>query len=264
MTDEEAPTADAPAEVTAGEGAGGTAVATQAPAALEAAHDAHREAMRTRVIIPLVLPLITAAAILVYVLNLSRAARRRQVGRARDRFDRHRRDPGRCRVASRRARACEPSTLVMLVSVLFLLVLASGLTTIGPSEEKESAATGFVQPTGEPVDTLSVTALPTIKFNATAYSVKAGIVQVNYIDGGGTHTLVFDSPKLNGFELAVPGGPKTGKVDLTPGKYTIYCTIPGHRAAGCRPRSRSRSEVGGPPGRDGTPARGRVRRRLRR
>ena len=89
-----------------------------------------------------------------------------------------------------------------------------------------------MQPTGKPVDTLSVTALPTIKFNATAYSVKAGIVRVNYIDGGGTHTLVFDSPKLNGFELAVPGGPKTGKVDLTPGKYTIYCTIPGHRALG--------------------------------
>ena len=44
----------------------------------------------------------------------------------------------------------------MLVSVLFLLVLASGLTTIGPSEEKEAAATGFVQPTGKPVDTLKV------------------------------------------------------------------------------------------------------------
>ena len=76
MADEEAPTTDAPAEVTAGRGdAGlGTAVATQAPTPLlEAAHDAHREAMRTRVIIPLVLPLITAAAILVYVLNLSRA-----------------------------------------------------------------------------------------------------------------------------------------------------------------------------------------------
>jgi plastocyanin len=232
MADEEAPTTDAPAEVTAGEGAGGTAVATQAPAALEAAHDAHREAMRTRVIIPLVLPLITAAAILVYVLNLSRALLAggkwgalaiASIVTVTILF-------GAAFISSRpRMRT---STLVMLVSVLFLLVLASGLTTIGPSEEKEAASTGFQQPTGKPVDTLSVTALPTIKFNATAYSVKAGIVRVNYIDGGGTHTLVFDSPKLNGFELAVPGGPKTGKVDLTPGKYTIFCTIPGHRALG--------------------------------
>ena len=120
----------------------------------------------------------------------------------------------------------------MLVAGLFVLVVASGLTTIGPSEEKESAATGYVQPTGKPVDTLTVQALPTIKFNAKAYTVKSGIVQVIYVDGGGTHTLVFTDPKLNGFELAVPAGPKTGKVELKPGNYTIYCTIPGHRALG--------------------------------
>jgi plastocyanin len=233
MADEEAPTTEAPAaEVATGEGAGGTAVATRAPAALEAAHDAHREAMTTRVVIPLVLPLITAAAILVYVLNLSRALLAggkwgalaiASIVTVTILF-------GAAFISSRpRMRT---STLVMLISVLFLLVVASGLTTIGPSEEKQTAATGYIPPKGAPVDTLNVTALPTIKFNSTAYTVKAGIVQVNYIDGGGTHTLVFDSPKLNGFELAVPGGPKTGKVQLTPGKYTIYCTIPGHRALG--------------------------------
>jgi plastocyanin len=125
------------------------------------------------------------------------------------------------------------STLVMLVSALFVLVVASGLTTIGPSGEKESAATGFVQPTGPAVDTLEVTAEPNTTFDSKTYSVKAGVVQVAYVDASSqTHTLVFDDPKFNGFELAVPAGPKTGKVDLKPGKYTIYCTLPGHRALG--------------------------------
>jgi len=80
--------------------------------------------------------------------------------------------------------------------------------------------------------TLEVDALPSLSFQAKDFSVPAGIIQINYNDLGGPHTLTFTDPKLSGFQLAVPQGPKTGKVDLKPGTYTIYCTIPGHRAAG--------------------------------
>jgi plastocyanin len=233
MADEEVP-ATTSDSTEAGTVATTEPAATPVPAADATAEveAAHREALATRVVIPLLLPLITAAAVLVYVLNLSRALLAggkwgalaiASIVTVTILF-------GAALISSRpRMRT---STLVMLVAALFVLVVASGLTTIGPSEEKEAASSGFVQPTGPAVDTLSVTAEPSLKFDSKAYSVKTGVVQVNYIDGGGTHTLVFDDPKLNGFELAVPGGPKTGKVDLAPGKYTIYCTIPGHRAAG--------------------------------
>ena len=62
----------------------------------------------------------------------------------------------------------------------------------------------------------------------------AGILDVNYLLGGGQHTLVFTDPKLKGFELAVGGNvtKDTGKVELAAGTYTIYCSIPGHRTAG--------------------------------
>jgi plastocyanin len=233
MADEEAPTAPEPAD-------GGTVATAEAPAPpavptadVDAAKEAHREAMRTRVLIPLLLPLITAAAILVYVLNLSRALL------AGGKW-------GALAIASiitlvvlvgaafiSAHPRLRTSTLVMMVAGLFVLIIASGLTTIGPSQEKESAASsGYVQPTGAAASTVTVTALPTLKFDATDYTAKAGVVQINYVDGGGTHTLLIDDPKFNGFELAVPGGPKSGKVDLTPGKYTIYCSIPGHRQAG--------------------------------
>lgn len=242
MADEEAPTSETPeigSEKPDAEGSGAVATMTDStpavnPAELAAAADAHREALRTRVIIPLLLPLITAGAILVYILNLSRAllaggkwgalAIASIVTVA---------ILGGAALVSARPRM-RTSTLVMLVSGLFVLIVAAGLTTIGPSEEKVVGATGYQQPKGAAVATLKVTALASIKFDATTYNVKAGIVEIDYIDGGGTHTLNFDSPdpKLAGFGLAVPGGPTKLKADLAPGKYTIYCNIPGHRALG--------------------------------
>ena len=73
---------------------------------------------------------------------------------------------------------------------------------------------------------------PSIKFNATEFTAPAGIVQINY-SGATGHTLAIQDPKFDGFLLTTDaGGPKTGKVELTPGKYTIYCTVPGHEAAG--------------------------------
>src|SRR5690348_1002725 len=130
MADEEAPTAPEPEE-------GGTVATAEASAPLavpeevDTAKEAHREAMRTRVLIPLLLPLITAAAILVYVLNLSRALL------AGGKW-------GALAIASiitlvvlvgaafiSAHPRLRTSTLVMLVAGLFVLIVASGLTTIG-------------------------------------------------------------------------------------------------------------------------------------
>jgi hypothetical protein len=123
-----------------------------------------------------------------------------------------------------------------MVAVLFLFIGATGLTTLGPSEDHnaEASGSGFVEPTGDPVGTVDVTAEATLTFNATNYDTVAGVNLINYILGGGTHTLVFSEKEFSGFELEVSPSKKqdSGKVELTAGTYTIYCTIPGHRAAG--------------------------------
>ena len=124
----------------------------------------------------------------------------------------------------------------MLVALLFLFIGATGLTTLGPSEDKNAEASGpsFVEPTGDPVATIDVVAEATLKFDSDNYDTVAGVNLINYILGGGTHTLVFSEKEFSGFELAVSPSKErdSGKVELEVGTYTIYCSIPGHRAAG--------------------------------
>jgi FtsX extracellular domain len=91
---------------------------------------------------------------------------------------------------------------------------------------------GYHQPRGTPVASLTITALPSLSYQAKEFTVPAGIIEIDLTSAGGTHTLVFDNPKFLGFELAVPEGPVRGKIELKAGTYTIYCSIPGHREAG--------------------------------
>ena len=203
----------------------------ESPAALEAGPPAV-DPVRDRLLLPIALPLLSMLAVFLYVVNLSRVFLASgenasvlvgtvvTVGILAG---------GAAISASPRLRA---STLVMALAGFMVLILSAGLLSLGPSEEAKGGGGGFKQPAGPPVATLEVDALPSLSFQATEFSVPAGIIQINYNDLGGSHTLLFTDPKLSGFQLAVPQGPKTGKVNLQPGSYTIYCCIPGHRAAG--------------------------------
>jgi plastocyanin len=229
---------DAPGEDAS---AGGVATAVEdapaeaeehAPAALEAG-PAAPDPVRDRLLLPLLLPLAAMIAVFLFVVNISRV------------FLASGSDAsvvvgtivtvailagGAAISASPRLRS---STLVMLLAGLMIFVLSAGLLSLGPSEESDSGAgTGFKEPAGPPVATLEVDALPSLSFQAKEFTVPAGVIQINYIDRGGTHTLLFQEPQFSGFQLAVPQGKKSGKVELKPGAYTIYCSIPGHRAAG--------------------------------
>ena len=203
----------------------------ESPAELEAG-EPPVDPVRDRLLLPIALPLLSMLAVFLYVVNVSRVFLASgenvsvlvgtivTVGIL---------VSGAAISATPRLRS---STLVMGLSGFAVLVLSAGLLSLGPSEPKETGGGGFQPPKGPAVASLDVEALPSLSFQAKDFTTAAGVNQINYIDGGGTHTLVFTDPKLSGFELKVPQGPKTGKVQLNPGTYTIYCTIPGHRAAG--------------------------------
>jgi uncharacterized cupredoxin-like copper-binding protein len=59
-------------------------------------------------------------------------------------------------------------------------------------------------------------------------------VQFDY-SGATSHTLAIQDPRFDGFELTTnAGGPKTGKVELAAGDYTLYCTVTGHEGQGMK------------------------------
>lgn len=204
------------------------------PAELAAPTDPRREALLTRVVLPIALPVAAVALFLVLAVNLSRA------------FLASGKDGaivlgtivtlgilvGAATISA--LPRLRTSTLIMVVAGIVVAFVTMGLISLGPSEEKgkEAAGGGYVEPTGKPINTLEVDALPALKFQATEFTAPVGVNLVKYVGKGGVHTLVFDGA-FPGFELQVNGAQTDqGKVDLAAGDYTIFCSIPGHRAAG--------------------------------
>lgn len=221
------------AEATAVETTAPDAVTTGEPPAQPVAPDRPHPA-RDRLLLPVMLPLLAMAAVALYVLNLSRVFLAGGNGAASV-------VAGSIVTvailvgaavisASPRLRS---STLTLTVAFLLVVVVSAGLVTLGPSEEHaDGEGSGFVEPEGPPTAALAVDALPTLKFQSEEFTLPAGVLEITYVDKGGSHTLVFEEPEFAGFELAVPGGPKKGKVEIGDGEYTIFCSVPGHRASG--------------------------------
>jgi plastocyanin len=70
-------------------------------------------------------------------------------------------------------------------------------------------------------------------FDPEGSEAPAGIDTIKMDSENGLHTLVFDDGKLPGFKLEASSGESDElKANLKPGRYTIYCDVPGHREAG--------------------------------
>ena len=121
------------------------------------------------------------------------------------------------------------SSLVLTLAGVTALVLLAGSLTLGAAENKEVKS---AEPTGAADFTQQVDA-SNFHFQADNFDVPAGIVEIKYVSLEGSHTLAFDEPQFSYVNLSVPSGKDAAKIEAVQGqKYTIYCTLPGHRAAG--------------------------------
>src|SRR5688572_18177580 len=190
---------------------------------------------RDRVLIPTLVPLAAIAVIAVIVLNVSRVLIALE----------ERSGPntvtalatvlssgilfGFAWFASRDAESSTGSLTLLSVGGLLVLVAGYfGAEAIHETEEEERAhaAEEVVEPD------LKVEAFD-IGWRQTELKIGPGKVAIEVVNTGATaHTFLFDG--LTGPKLAVSSGGSTdiGQYDVTPGTYTYYCDIPGHRQAG--------------------------------
>jgi hypothetical protein len=129
------------------------------------------------------------------------------------------------------------SSLAMITGLVVVIIVSAGLLTLGPSlGHEEGGEGGYQEPAGPAVATFAAEADASLAFNGQKngeFSTQAGIIEVA-LTGAPNHTFAFREPQFAGFELGpTPNPPLEGKVELEAGTaYEFYCTIPGHAAAG--------------------------------
>lgn len=81
---------------------------------------------------------------------------------------------------------------------------------------------------------LTVTAVPSIRWDSAEYQATAGEVLVGLVNTDSVrHTLIIakDGTKISDFKLVAPkkGAVDSGTVTLEAGEYTLLCDVPGHQ-----------------------------------
>jgi plastocyanin len=110
-------------------------------------------------------------------------------------------------------------------------------TAAGPTTS--SAATSSTPATAAPgaASTLSLSsnAEGQLKYDTASLAAKAGQVSIDFTNTAPlAHNVTIQSASgtVVGATPTFQGGSKTLSVNLKPGTYKFYCTVPGHRAAG--------------------------------
>jgi plastocyanin len=96
------------------------------------------------------------------------------------------------------------------------------------------APAGPVAAGGGSTTPITVHALDALKFEPATATAPAGTIAITYInDASSPHTMAIDGvASFKELKVTKKGDTVKATVPLTKGKYTLYCTLPGHRSAG--------------------------------
>jgi plastocyanin len=140
------------------------------------------------------------------------------------------------------------SALMLCVAAAAMGLVACGgsssssktTTTTTPAQTSSPAATSSTTAaaTGGSSGALALAADPSgqLKFDKSSLGAKSGKVTIKFTNMASVgHNLTIEKGTNGAVVGATPtfaGGSKTLTVNLPPGTYTFYCSVPGHRAAG--------------------------------
>jgi plastocyanin len=132
-----------------------------------------------------------------------------------------------------------------LILIAVVALAGFGLAACGGDDDEDTTAAATATTTTETAPAgggggastvdISAAADGSLAFDQTDLTTKAGAVTINFDNPAAlTHDVkVEDSSgtELGGTDL-VSQGDATATVDLQPGSYTFFCSVPGHREAG--------------------------------
>lgn len=133
-------------------------------------------------------------------------------------------------------------SLIAVVATLALGVAACGGSSSSSSSSSAPASSASSSASAAPAaggsGSLSLAADPSgqLKYNKKTLSAKAGKVSIDFTNmAPENHNMTIQKGTSGAVVGATPtfmGGSKTLTVNLKPGTYTFYCSVPGHRAGG--------------------------------
>ena len=114
---------------------------------------------------------------------------------------------------------------------------SSTATSSGAGDPRTTTTTPPASSTPAASSTLAVAADPSggLKYMPSSLSTKAGKVTIDFTNKSPLPhdiVLVNSTNKTLGQTPVFQGGSRSFIVTLTPGTYTYYCSVPGHRQAG--------------------------------
>lgn len=127
-----------------------------------------------------------------------------------------------------------------VIAVTAVLVLAAASTAVitsgGSTKTATSAATSSPSPVRGASTSLKLAANPEgkLQYNTKQLTAKAGLVTITMTNMSPLehNVTVAKGSAVLGATPTFAGGSKTLTLNLKPGKYTFYCSVPGHRQAG--------------------------------
>ena len=201
----------------------------------QAAKARNREALETRLLIPLLLPILAMIAVALWALNVSRVFL-----------------------------AGDSTSALVIASILTMAILCGGALFSATPKARTSSLAMVIDArardrrVGRPArarpeprhrrrgrlhaarathgrprrDASTSRRSRRIRFDQASTTAPAGCVEFD-ISGAAGHSFQFRTLDYKGFPIGTSSPfPKSGKVELKPGVYNVYCTVDGHAAQG--------------------------------